>query len=682
MKSLYLALILAIFTSLPAMAEVTDISNLSLEDLLKVDIVTSASKFPQKITEAPSAVHVITATDIRNYGWRTLGDALNTLPGITQASDRSYTFLGARGLLIPGDYNTRFQLLIDGTPQNDAILATAYPDDVFPIDMALIDRIEYVPGPGSAIYGANAMFGVINVFTKSAKDRHSTEAATSIDSLGRRNVRATTAQELDNGAALTLSATAMRQHGRDESYPEIFSNALVVDSNGNPPSSDVAHGLDRDYKNQIFGKLEYQGFKLNFIAADRINHPSSALYASNFDDSALQNRDRHISLSASYTQDITNDFKLYANLAYQDVWYNGTFPLFNSDVGRHLYYESDHAARWYGETRLSTTHWQDHQTLLGIDFSYETTSRLFNYEKNLESTPVLNSDMRDRLLGLYAQDDWHFAQNWRLNGGLRFDHSEMYGDHFSPRLGLIWQSTPEITIKALVGRAFRNPSRYESRYRTTTPGDTSSIRDYQQNMNLAAETINTYELVADWHPHHRLEFSTSLYHYHLHHVISQTEIPVNDQQFQNLYSISAWGLESSLRYRLGKQWKLDASLAFQNAEKNKSQELDNSANWIAKLALDGPIWQDKLFAAWELHANGPSMQLWSAATDPVIAYTSSRVVSNLALTARNILPGAEMQLRINNLFDHRYTTPGSADTPVARIPAYGRNAMLSVRYEF
>ena len=131
MKSTLSALVITTLTCLPAVAKVPDVSELSIEELLQVEIVTSASKFSQKITEAPSAVRVITAEEIRRYGWRTLGDALSSLPGITQVGDRSYGFLGARGLLIPGDYNTRFQLLIDGTPQNDAILETAYPDDVF-----------------------------------------------------------------------------------------------------------------------------------------------------------------------------------------------------------------------------------------------------------------------------------------------------------------------------------------------------------------------------------------------------------------------------------------------------------------------------------------------------------------------------------------------------------------------
>ena len=155
--------------------------------------------------------------------------------------------------------------------------------------MALIDRIEYVPGPGSAIYGANAMFSVINVFTKSGRERHSTEIAASVDSVGRRSARATLAHALSNGAALTVSATAMRQIGRDESYPEISNNPNVFDSVGiQPPLNDVAHGLDRDHKNQFFGKLEYEGLKLNLIYADRVNHPSSALYFSNFDDPGLE----------------------------------------------------------------------------------------------------------------------------------------------------------------------------------------------------------------------------------------------------------------------------------------------------------------------------------------------------------------------------------------------------------
>lgn len=93
-----------------------ELLDLSFEDLLNVEI-SSASKYSQTVKAAPSAVKVITSDDIRRYGWRNLDQALATLPGLSFTSDGSYSYLGARGLSIPGDYNTRVLLLVDGVPR-------------------------------------------------------------------------------------------------------------------------------------------------------------------------------------------------------------------------------------------------------------------------------------------------------------------------------------------------------------------------------------------------------------------------------------------------------------------------------------------------------------------------------------------------------------------------------------
>ena len=83
--------------------------------------VYSASRFNQKSTQAPSNVTVLTSADVRAYGWRTLADALRSIRGLYTSNDRSYSYLGARGFLRPGDLNTRFLLQIDGTRINDPV---------------------------------------------------------------------------------------------------------------------------------------------------------------------------------------------------------------------------------------------------------------------------------------------------------------------------------------------------------------------------------------------------------------------------------------------------------------------------------------------------------------------------------------------------------------------------------
>ena len=102
----------------PASAAQEDLEDLSLEQLLEVKVV-SASKFEQRLRDAPSAVQVIGREEIRRHGWRTLSEALNTLPGLYVTNDKAYDFQGARGFQITGDYNTRFLLLIDGQRNND-----------------------------------------------------------------------------------------------------------------------------------------------------------------------------------------------------------------------------------------------------------------------------------------------------------------------------------------------------------------------------------------------------------------------------------------------------------------------------------------------------------------------------------------------------------------------------------
>lgn len=173
-----------------AIEAVPDLTELALEDLLQVEIST-ASKFTQNLRNAPSAAQVITAEDIQRHGWRTLAEALNSLHGFYGVNDRAYAFVGTRGFLVPGDYNTRFLLLLNGQRLNDNIYEQANFGQEFPLDLALVERIEYVPGPGSAIYGSNAFFGVINVIARQAAGHTGWHAGAGFSGDGWRELRLT-----------------------------------------------------------------------------------------------------------------------------------------------------------------------------------------------------------------------------------------------------------------------------------------------------------------------------------------------------------------------------------------------------------------------------------------------------------------------------------------------------------
>jgi outer membrane receptor protein involved in Fe transport len=139
--------------------------NLSLEQLLGIT-VTGAAKYEQRQSDVAAAVSVLTRQDIKTYGWRTLDDALASLPGVYRTYDRQYAYLGTRGFSVLGDFNTRILLTINGNRVNDAVYDQAYIGRDFPLDLDLVERIEFIPGPGGAVYGQNAMFGVVNVVTR------------------------------------------------------------------------------------------------------------------------------------------------------------------------------------------------------------------------------------------------------------------------------------------------------------------------------------------------------------------------------------------------------------------------------------------------------------------------------------------------------------------------------------
>jgi outer membrane receptor for ferrienterochelin and colicin len=99
-------------------SEQPDLNAMPIEQLLNVEVLT-ASKFPQRISEVPSSVSVITGDDIRRYGYRSLADILRSARGVYVTYDRNYSYVGTRGSGRPGDFNTRLLILIDGRRLND-----------------------------------------------------------------------------------------------------------------------------------------------------------------------------------------------------------------------------------------------------------------------------------------------------------------------------------------------------------------------------------------------------------------------------------------------------------------------------------------------------------------------------------------------------------------------------------
>jgi len=144
-----------------------DLTTLSIEELMGIEVetVSGASRYEQPVSEAPASVSIVSAEQIKKYGYRNLADILQSVPGFSVTNDRNYQYAGIRGFGLPGDYGTRVLLMVDGIRQNEPMFNSVFIGELV-VDTDLIERVEIIRGPGHTLYGANALMAVINIVTK------------------------------------------------------------------------------------------------------------------------------------------------------------------------------------------------------------------------------------------------------------------------------------------------------------------------------------------------------------------------------------------------------------------------------------------------------------------------------------------------------------------------------------
>lgn len=216
----------------------------------EVPTVTAASRYEQDPREAPASTSVVTQEEIRRYGYRTLAEALSGVRGFFTTYDRNYSYLAVRGFTLPGDYNTRILLLVDGHRLNDNVADAAYVGSEAALDLSTVERIEVVRGAASSLYGTNAFYAVVNVVTRSGRSLQGGEVKADAGTFGSYRAHAAYGRRQPSGLEFVASGGFYRSAGPDLYFPEFDTPAT---NNG------LASGLDGDRTGDGFAKVTYKG---------------------------------------------------------------------------------------------------------------------------------------------------------------------------------------------------------------------------------------------------------------------------------------------------------------------------------------------------------------------------------------------------------------------------------------
>jgi len=638
-----------------------DLTELPIEQLMQVQVVTGASKYAQAANEAPANVSVITAADIKAYGWRTLADILRSLPGLYASYDRNYTTLGARGFLRSGDYDTRLLLLIDGYRTNDPIFDQASVGTESMLNVDLIERVEYVPGAGSAAYGSNALFGVINVITKRGRDIGGVQVSGSTGSANAPNARegrVTWGKQAENGAEWLLSASVDDSPGRDLYFAQ-FNQPGVSDG--------VARGMDFDRAKRLFAKGSFGEFGLTFGYVDRTKGMPTASYDQSFNDPRSRTIDTRQMFNGTWQHALDDTTDVSARLYWGRYVSEGNYT-YNpppAGINRDVF-----DTAWYGtEFKLVTRRIERHTLVVGTELQRDYRDAMRNYD-TVPYVSYLDDHRNNNRVGVYAQDQFVLHPDWVLDMGLRYDHTTLAPGIFSPRVGLIWHATPKTTVKAIYGMAYRAPNDYELHYQTSAPGG------QQVTAGLSAERIRTYEAVLEQLVAVGGKATLSVFQNNVSNLISQSEDPNTGLlYFSNVARARTRGAELGYEQSWPGGTRLRTSYSFQRSEDiDTGQTLSNSPRHMFKVNATAPVWRDD----WRAGVEAQYISNRLTTSGQVGGYW----IANLTLLATRLAPNLEMSASIYNLFDRRYADPAGPEQSQPSIEQDGRTFRLKFTYTF
>lgn len=649
------------------------------------------------LRRAPAVASVITSQDIAAMGATDLDEVLDAVPGMhvsrnTQGDTPQYVI---RGLNL--GYSPEVLLLVNGVPYTTVF--TGNRGNVwggFPVEQ--ISRIEVIRGPGSALYGAEAFAGVINVITRTLADDEGTE-------LGLRGGSFSSGQAWANhsaqwgpvGVSAFLRLGSTRGHERTvEADAQTGWDRLMG------TQASLAPGPVNHQRDMIDGHLDLSlhDWRLRLAVRERDRagtgsgvasalDPDSEVYSQTYTADLSYHRpqlapDWALSLQANWRQ-----YKEFSDLTLYPAGFGGFYndPFQDGVIGD--------PKKWERHTRLSGaltyTGWRDHRLVLGLGTALESLYRiqeLKNFNPNFSrigtgsradvtdvsnTFPFLKPRSRHKH-HLYLQDEWQIGQDWALTTGLRHDQDSDFGSTTHPRLALVWDAAYNITAKLLYGTAFRSPSFVEL-FAINNPV-------VQGNPDLRPERMRTLEAALSWQVSSRWQVSGNVYRY-----VASDIIRLNRMRYANMGQQTGTGLELESAWQVTPRWRLSGNHSIQRSiDESTGKDAGMAPRHHTYLRSD---WQ--VTRGWSAHAQvnriGQSLRTPGDTRAPLQGHVT------VDLTARTQAPqgkGWAFTGSVRNLFNADVREPSPDDHNESQpfislpndLPRPGRHFYLQAQRAF
>ena len=688
------------FLSLLVLAEGFAASSSDEEELMQAyggkDIVSIATGARQPLIRAPAAATVITAADILAMGATDLDQILETVPGLhVSFSPLAYTPIYLiRG--IHGKFNPHVLMMLNGISITDMYVGDrgqALGWGGMPI--ANIARIEVIRGPGSALYGADAFAGVINVITKTAADIQGLQIGARAGSFNTRDVWL-----LHSGSGGGWESTfSLDLHNTDGHREIIAADAQTSRDPPLGPRVSLAPGSVNTQRNTFDIRLDLskKDWRMRLGYQGRRNLGTGAGVAQALDPRGSIDSDR-------FNADLSYDNPKYAQhwgvssqLSYFDTRLRTQLVLFPPGAFNNAFPEGmiGNPSRAERHTRLGGsifyTGIATHKFRLGIGLNeielYQVSESKNFYFVPPSPRPVpLPGGLRDvsylpdlvyiqkqdrHNYYAYLQDEWFFAPDWELTAGVRYDEYSDFSRTVNPRLALVWQTSQYLTSKLLYGRAFRAPS-FAELYIINNPVSLG-------NPNLSPEVIDTYELAFNYQASQKLRTNINLFYYKMKGILRfiPDPLPATTTTAQNSGSQTGHGLEWEGSWAVTQDLELKANFALQRS-------IDDSTDGDVGYAPRRQVYlrADLLLApAWHLDTQinrviGRHRPVGDSRSD-------IRDYSIVDLTLRRVRVAGNWSIAaaLRNLFDADAREPSPSPGAIPNdLPLPGRNVYLELRY--